>query len=658
MEDKLFIKSKENKNIMYRHIKKVQKSVSTIGPFLKDGKLISDKPCNILKRQYEKVFSIPSRKYEVNDPKMFFEPEKKCMDCENQFTHICPLDLDSNDQIWNLHDINNIIINPDLIQNIMEKLDGTLACGPDGIPALLLKKCAKTLAKPIASFWQKSLEAGVDPIRLKGALVFPNLKEGGKRSDPSSWRPISHTSQISLVFERFLKDIIINHLETYNMIGDHQFGFRKFRSCLAQLLRFYDTALKCIESGSNCDIIYLDFAKAFDKVDFGLLCHRLRERRIWGQTGTWLHSFLTECWQCIVANSKMSEASKLVSGVPQGSVLGPLLFLLIIDSLGDLGLKATITSFAYDSKLLYEINNVEDAMYLQDCLDKLQSWQTENNMEFNTGKFNVLKLGRNKDLKTEYNYLAPGHDQIITDNATVRDLGVIVNADANFTDHIAKIYAKISQRAGLLLRTLQNRSPEHMRFLWRTYLEPLLDYSSQLYSPINDGSLIRLESLLESFTRKINGFHNLTYWERLEKLKIYSLTRRFERYKLIYCMKVINNETQNCGLSWTHTTENGILFNVPKFGEYYSKERNQSFNYMGPALFNSLPLYLRKEITDTSSWKVSLDKFLELIPDNPITAKITSGLCEAMTSKSTNSLLKWIPHLGLSGRRKLYPPES
>ena len=143
------------------------------------------------------------------------------MDCENQFTHICPLDQDPNKQIWNLHDVNKIIVNPEMIQAIMEKLDGTLACGPDGIPALLLKKCAKTLAIPIAKFWQQSLEVGVDPTRLKGALVFPNLKEGGKRSDPSSWRPISHTSQISLIFEWFMKDIIINHLETHNMIEDH-----------------------------------------------------------------------------------------------------------------------------------------------------------------------------------------------------------------------------------------------------------------------------------------------------------------------------------------------------------------------------------------------------------------------------------------------------
>ena len=93
-----------------------------------------------------------------------------------------------------------------------------------------------------------------------------------------------------------------------------------------------------------------------------------------------------------------------------------------------------------------------------------------------------------------------------------------------------------------------------------------------------------------------------------------------------------------------------------KFGKFYTNERRQSFNFMGPSLFNSLPLYLRKEAISTNIWKIELDKFLEQIPDNPITLKISSGLSDVYTGKPTNSLLKWIPHLGLSGRRKYYPP--
>ena len=129
--------------------------------------------------------------------------------------------------------------------------------------------------------------------------------------------------------------------------------------------------------------------------------------------------------------------------------------MLIIDSLGDLGLEALLTSFADDSKLAYKIETIEDALYMQECLDKLQSWQIENNMDFNVKKFNVLKLGRNSDIKLNYNYIAPGLTQVITDNETVRDIGIIINSKANFNDHISKIYSKITQRAGLLLRQLK-----------------------------------------------------------------------------------------------------------------------------------------------------------------------------------------------------------
>ena len=196
-----------------------------------------------------------------------------------------------------------------------------------------------------------------------------------------------------------------------------------------------------------------------------------------------------------------------------------------------------------------------------------------------------------------------------------------------------------------------------MRFISRTYLKPILDYSSQLYSLCSEGSLVRLESLLESFSSKIEGLENSCYWDRLQSLKVYSITRRFERYKMIYCMKILNQETQNCGLTWNYSKETGYQFNIPKFGNFYTNERRQSFNYMGPSLFNSLPLYLRKELLHSSVWKVDLDKFLELIPDNPITLKISSGLSDIFSGKPTNSLLRWIPHLGLMGRRKAYPPD-
>ena len=133
---------------------------------------------------------------------------------------------------------------------------------------------------------------------------------------------------------------------------------------------------------------------------------------------------------------------------------------------------------------------------------------------------------------------------------------------------------------------------------------------------------------------------------------MYSVTRRLERYRIIYCMKIISGLTPNCGLEWTYSEKYGYNFKIPNFGKYFKSQRQQSFQYMGPLLFNALPVSLRKhDILSSAHWKMDLDIFLQQIPDYPITSKYTSGFCDVFTSKPTNSLIKWIPHLGLSNRR-------
>ena len=160
-------------------------------------------------------------------------------------------------------------------------------------------------------------------------------------------------------------------------------------------LGYYEKILEITENGGNVDSLFLDFEKAFDKVDHGLLCHRLLENGIIGNTGSWIASFLSERFQCVLANGKLSRWEAIKSGVPQGSVLGPVLFLLIIDSIGEIDPNVTIACFADDSKLFYNIDCLEDAEYFQNCLDKLNIWQRENNMSFNNSKFQLVQYGMN-----------------------------------------------------------------------------------------------------------------------------------------------------------------------------------------------------------------------------------------------------------------------
>ena len=187
-------------------------------------------------------------------------------------------------------------------------------------------------------------------------------------------------------------------------MSNFQYGFREKRSCLAQLLCFYNNILNNIEEGKNQDCIYLDFSKAFDVVDWGILCHRMREKGIHGKMGQWLHNFLQDRTQQILVNNTLSKPSSITSGVPQGTVLGPLMFLVLIDSLGDSEIDALLTAFADDSKVTMPINSEDEALKLQSDLEVIYDWERNNNMKFNISKFNVIKFGRNNELKDNYNY--------------------------------------------------------------------------------------------------------------------------------------------------------------------------------------------------------------------------------------------------------------
>ena len=158
----------------------------------------------------------------------------------------------------------------------------------------------------------------------------------------------------------------------------------------------------------------------------------MRDKGIHGKMGQWLHNFLQDRTQQILVNNTLSKSSPITSGVPQGTVLGPLMFLVLIDSLGDTEIDALLTAFADDSKVTLPINNEAEALKLQSDLELIYDWEKKNNMKFNISKFNVVKFGRNQDLKENYNYFGPNSEEIMIDNDEVRDLGVIISPDGSY----------------------------------------------------------------------------------------------------------------------------------------------------------------------------------------------------------------------------------
>ena len=263
------------------------------------------------------------------------------------------------------------------------------SCPDYDISALVIKKCKKTLSYPIKLIWDRSYTTAIIPKHFKTQITTPIHKKDSTAYVPN-YRPITITSHIIKIFERILRDHLTHYLEVNNIISPMQHGFRKGRSCLTQLLAHYDDLLSNALDGKETDVIYLDFVKAFDKIDHKLLLKKLSLYGIKGKLYSWLKDFLVERVLYVNLNGKMSYDTVVVSGIPQGTVLGPILFLLFINDLASSVKHSTCRFFADDTRLSKAISSCEDNTLLQEDLNNVLKWSAENNMLLNETKFEFL----------------------------------------------------------------------------------------------------------------------------------------------------------------------------------------------------------------------------------------------------------------------------
>jgi ribonuclease P/MRP protein subunit RPP40 len=649
-------------NSFFRYVNKMKKVGSNIGPLTDNkGNPLKSTVANSLNEQFVKVFSVPVLEKIITDPNIFFG-------IGSETSPGSPGALGGgkspsqppggpggtpNEVPQQLSEI--LITNKDII-DAMSGQAAQSCPGPDGVPARLIKECLSELVDHIRVLFQYSIDSGDVPHLFKSAFIKPALKPGKNKSMTSSYRPLSMTSILSKCLERILRKRLQDHLEVNGLFTTSQHGFRSGRSCLTQLLDHYDRVIRALETGANCDVVYLDYAKAFDKVDIGILMDRMTKKGISGKIGRWILAWLTGRVQAVLADGDISISSPVTSGVPQGSVLGPLLFLVMIDSIADCGITGWLSIFADDTRVARVIPDTAAAQTLQDDLYRVYEWKDEANMEFNEDKFEVLQYGSQTELKESYNYLTPADSDLIESKDCLKDLGVIMSADGKFDSHIAAVVQKVRKLMGWFRRSFICREYKFMKFFWRTYILPHLDYASQLWSPGEESqNLQKLEGLLRTFTSWFPGTNHLSYWERLEHLRLYSIQRRFERYRLIYTWKVVEGRVPNCGLVWKYSISVGrtCIPPQPKHNRIVRNLRNNSFQAAGPRLFNALPVNIRDFSGSPEGLKKQLDQILQLVPDHPI---VPGGpLPEPMnqiTAVNTNSFTEWSRHLSLSTRRR------
>ena len=237
----------------------------------------------------------------------------------------------------------------------------------------------------------------------------------------------------------------------HQKINPRQHSFHSGRSCLSQLLEHHNKILEELEKSNNVDVIFLDFAKAFDKVDNGILLNKLKKKiRINGKICVWIHNFLSNRHQCVAVNGTTSSEAQVRSGIPQGSVLGPLIFLIRIFDTNYEKADSTVSCFADDTQILLGIKNEEDTQMVQNDVHKLYKWADTNNMKFNANKFE-LRYEKEQEIKSATTYKSYDNSNI-DDKEQVRDLGIMMSNTTTFTLHIKNIFKKARDKMGYVLR--------------------------------------------------------------------------------------------------------------------------------------------------------------------------------------------------------------
>ena len=320
----------------------------------------------------------------------------------------------------------DIEINEDVVLNKLCKLDTGKSQGPDQIHGKLLFELRYELAEPLSKLFKLSLDTGNIPQDFRDAIVTPLFKKGSK-GKVENYRPVSLTSIVGKLLESIIKDQIVQFLELNQLLRDSQHGFMSGRSCLTNMLDFLETVIKDLDVGNSVDIVYLDFAKAFDKVPHGRLIRKLEAHGIRGKLLKWIESWLHNRRQKVKIEDEYSEWIKVTSGVPQGSVLGPILFLIYINDL-DTDVIAKLSKFADDTKAARVVNNQDDANEMKSQLSKLELWSDKWLMKFNEDKCHVLHLGNKNN---NYNYSL--NDKPLENIQVERDLGILVDAKLKFS---------------------------------------------------------------------------------------------------------------------------------------------------------------------------------------------------------------------------------
>ena len=439
------------------------------------------------------------------------------------------------------------------VLKLLLNLKENKATGPDGIPGNLLKMCAHELAPVITVLFQASLDQGCVPSDWKKAEIVPVFKKGSK-TKVENYRPISLTSISSKLLEHIIHSNVMDHLEKHGFLNAFQHGFRKNHSCETQLITTVRDFSTCLNNREQIDAVLLDFSKAFDKVDHQKLLSKMTDAGIDGPLHQWTENFLSNREQTVLVDGARSSAAPVTSGVPQGTVLGPLLFLIYINDISDVLSPGTVIRLFADDSLLYRtIKSREDYEILQKDLDALQAWEIENKMEFHPGKCQVLRI-TNKTVPRHYGHYSI-HDTDLEIVKSAKYLGVIIDSKLNWSDQISSACGKASGTLAFLQRNMNFCPMGIKEKCISTLVRPVLEYGCCVWDPHQADHREDLELVQRRCARFLTGNHTRIHGETEKNLNLLNwplLETRRARVKLhlLHKAKSHSIEIPTTDLDW------------------------------------------------------------------------------------------------------------
>lgn len=384
--------------------------------------------------------------------------------------------------------------------------------GPDGISSKLLKLTSHVSSFLLSLIFQQSLDSGCVPDDWKSGHVIPIYKSGDP-SSPKNYRPISLTSVCCKLLEHIIYSHIMRHLNTNKVLFENQHGFRYKRSCQTQLFELSTDLHDSLHKSVYTDAVFIDFSKAFDRVPHIRLIQKINCLKLDIKTTRWIQEFLSGRSQKVNINNNLSSSCVVRSGVPQGSVLGPLLFLIYINDIAN-NITSTIRLFADDCIIYRQITCTDDVAILQSDLNTLAKWCHTWKMEINTDKTKVMSFSSNPNTPLN-RYMLCSLD--IKRTFSFKYLGVIFTPDLNWAMHIEHVTNKALKKLGFLKRRLYLANHETRLRAYTSLIRATLDYASIIWNP----HTAILSDCIESIQNKAARFilHSYSPYQSVSALK-------------------------------------------------------------------------------------------------------------------------------------------